>query len=235
MRKQPSPALTFEGSPTLANALDKHAMKSQWDWRNVHLTLLLSVVLMSSLSMWFLDKRLVAFFQQSPHSHRQVWEFITQAGVSTAYIVTSLILFVFFQWIHKRELWANKALLVFLSVTLGGLFNAVLKFLFGRYRPKALLEEGLYGFTFFKTEYIHTSFPSGHANTAAALVVALCLIFPRYRLIFLSLALLVIMSRVALCIHFLSDVIWGAYVGGVTALWVSSQMDRRGFVHRGSS
>ncbi len=200
---------------------------------NLHTPLFILVAVSSLLSIWFLDKRLVQVFQQIPESWRQIFEFITKAGVSTGYIVTSLMLFVFFQWIHKRRLWANKALLVFLSVTLAGVFNAFLKFLFGRYRPKALLEEGLYGFTFFETGYLQTSFPSGHANTAAAAMVALCLIFPRYRLIFLGLAFLIIASRVVLCVHFLSDVIWGAYLGGMIAFWLSNQMEQRGFPCKG--
>ncbi len=202
--------------------------------RSAHVFLFFAVVVFSLISIVFLDRRLVLFFQQAPGQLLQVFEVITRAGISTGYIVGSALLFVFFQWVRRRRVPANQALLIFMSVSLAGVINAVLKFFFGRYRPKAFLEQGLYGFTFFKTEYLATSFPSGHANTVGAVMLGLCLICPRYRAVFLGVAFCVILSRMILCAHYLSDVVLGVYIGAMTALWLSSQMDRRGLVYRPS-
>ncbi len=207
-------------------------MSTECMWKRSHLYFFLLLTGFSLLSILFMDRKLLLLFQQLPGYAAQTFEIITKAGVSTAYIVGSAVLFVLFQWILKKKHLANKALLVLLSVSVAGVLNAFFKFLFGRYRPKAFLEEGLYGFTFFKTDYIFTSFPSGHSNTAAALMVALCLLFPRCRLLFLGIALLIILSRLALCAHYLSDVLWGAYLGCMTTLWLSAQMEQRGLHHK---
>ncbi len=210
-------------------------MNSQWVWKKSHLCFFLFLIVFSLLSIRFVDRQLLFALQQLPGSIVQIFEVITKAGVSTAYIVGSAALFVLFQWVLKKKHLANKALLVLLSVSMAGAINAFFKFFFGRYRPKALVEEGLYGFTFFKADYIFNSFPSGHSNTAAAAMVALSLIFPRYRFLFLAFAFLIIFSRLALGVHYLSDVVWGAYLGGMTALWLSTRMEQQGLHHRPSS
>ena len=67
----------------------------------------------------------------------------------------------------------------------------------------------------------HDSFPSGHATTICSLALALSLLYPRLRWIWIVIALLVSMSRVVIGAHYVSDVIMGAYVGIFTAflLW----------------
>ena len=66
--------------------------------------------------------------------------------------------------------------------------------------------------------YEQTSFPSGHATTIWACGVALAILFPRWRLLWYALAILVSMSRVIIGAHYLSDVLAGAYVAVMTVL-----------------
>lgn len=56
-------------------------------------------------------------------------------------------------------------------------------------------------------------FPSGHATLAFALFVALGVLLPRGRILFLVLATGVALSRVVMGEHFLSDVVAGAGIG----------------------
>jgi membrane-associated phospholipid phosphatase len=49
-----------------------------------------------------------------------------------------------------------------------------------------------------------------------ALLLAVYFMYPRYPLVFALIALLVIASRVILCAHFLSDVLFGGYLALVT-------------------
>jgi membrane-associated phospholipid phosphatase len=57
------------------------------------------------------------------------------------------------------------------------------------------------------------SFPSGHAATAAGLAVALAVLYPRGRWLFLGLAALAAFQRIEVQAHFASDVLAGAALG----------------------
>jgi membrane-associated phospholipid phosphatase len=57
------------------------------------------------------------------------------------------------------------------------------------------------------------SFPSGHAATAAGLAVALAVLYPRGRWLFLALAALAAFQRIEVQAHFASDVLAGAALG----------------------
>jgi undecaprenyl-diphosphatase len=74
------------------------------------------------------------------------------------------------------------------------------------------------------------SFPSGHAQTAFAAAVYLALLFPRGAAAFLALAALVGLSRIALGVHYPSDVIAGAVIGGafsIAAFQIAKRIERR--------
>ena len=74
------------------------------------------------------------------------------------------------------------------------------------------------------------SFPSGHAQTAFAAATYLALLFPRGAVLFLALAALVGLSRIALGVHYPSDVIVGALVGAafsILAFQIARRMERR--------
>jgi len=60
--------------------------------------------------------------------------------------------------------------------------------------------------------------PSGHAAGAFAAAVAVGLVHPRLRWPLIALAALIALSRVWLGVHYLSDVLVGAALGGAVAL-----------------
>jgi undecaprenyl-diphosphatase len=62
------------------------------------------------------------------------------------------------------------------------------------------------------------SFPSGHAQTAFGAALYLALLFPRGAAAFLALAALVGLSRIALGVHYPSDVIAGALAGSALSI-----------------
>lgn len=186
------------------------------------------ILLSAVCSYVFFDKSVAFSLRSLPDTLDRLMEVLTMAGLSTPYLVMSACLFLLYRFVRKQKIPANRALFVFLSVSSAGIVNLVLKFVMGRYRPRAFLESGLYGFSFFQTEYISTSFPSGHANTAGALMACLALLFPRYRVFFLGGALLIAFTRVALCAHFLSDALCGVYLGGLVTVWVGLEMEKRG-------
>ena len=123
---------------------------------------------------------------------------------------------------------ARSALFMLCALTAAGLVNTVLKWCFGRFRPRYLFDEGIYGFTPFAIDSGALSFPSGHSQTIWTVATALLLVLPRYDLAYLAVAVIVSASRVVITVHYLSDVIMGAYVGIAMTLLV-----HRWFLQRG--
>ncbi len=117
-------------------------------------------------------------------------------------------------WFYKRG-GRSKAGVVIAAPAIGGLLSSVIKLAFGRARPAgaALLNERTY------------SFPSGHAATSAAVVVTLCYVLARERILSWPVAiliggavpLLVGLTRLYLNVHWTTDVVGGWTVGLLVA------------------
>jgi len=101
-------------------------------------------------------------------------------------------------------LWAAVAVIV-----AGGL-TAALKFLMRRSRPRERAG-------FYSTRYDYYSFPSGHATRVACLATVFSQQFPCWAIVFHALALFVALCRVALGLHYVSDVLAGLAVGFLTS------------------
>jgi undecaprenyl-diphosphatase len=106
------------------------------------------------------------------------------------------------------------AILIILAVSLADqTTSSILKPLFERLRPCHELEGvrllagcgGKYGF------------PSSHAANFFAAATLFSIFFPRYKIIYLVIALLVAYSRIYVGVHYPSDVIVGSFVGIVEA------------------
>lgn len=92
--------------------------------------------------------------------------------------------------------------------------KAVLQYAFGRVNPKLWLSRPeLAGFHWFPAAPASYGFPSGHMTVFTALAVVFCYIYPRYSKIYLTLLILLGTALVVSNYHFLSDVIFGAYLG----------------------
>lgn len=175
------------------------------------------ILLLGILSFFFIDRPLALFFHPLNHgAWRDFWKGVTLAGQSEWYLVSGLV---FSAWFHKRnKKKARAALFLFSTVAVSGLTADLFKFILGRARPKLFLNEGVYGFDVFHGHFEHawTSFPSGHSATALSVALTLSLLLPRFRVPLLIGAALVLASRIILCQHYLSDVIAGSLLGGMT-------------------
>jgi membrane-associated phospholipid phosphatase len=113
---------------------------------------------------------------------------------------------------------------VFIAVGLPGLIDTIVKRWIGRVRPSAL---GPFAYEPFSWRPEFASFPSGHATTAFAALVAIGAVLPRLRPLLWTYALLIAASRIAVVAHYPSDVMGGAAFGAFGALWVRDWFARR--------
>jgi len=189
------------------------------------------IVVLFCVSGYFFFDLPIAKYCNSVFSNnkiRRIFKDISKLGIATFYLIFSAIIFLFFRFIRKRAIWSNQGLFVFLSISLSGVLILVIKFIFGRYRPKMFFQEQLYGFEFFQLKGKITSFPSGHASTIAALMLSLYFISPKYRVIYFIIAFVVVISRVLVCHHFLTDVVVGSYVAVMITLCLKQFLDKSG-------
>ena len=117
------------------------------------------------------------------------------------------------------------------SVAISVFMKDALKFMFGRYWPNtwsnnnpSLLHDHAYGFHYFHSGVAYQSFPSGHTTIVVAAATAIWLTYPRgpWRWLALVGALAVIIGLLAENYHFLGDCIAGAWVGAITAIYVTA-------------
>jgi len=117
---------------------------------------------------------------------------------------------------------------LFLAIGVPGLFVAIVKRLIGRARPYVGNPDDPFIYRPFVWAPEYASMPSGHATTAASAAIAIGALWPSSRAVMWFYALVIMVSRVVVLAHHPSDVIAGALVGAVGALWL-----RRAFAARG--
>lgn len=122
-------------------------------------------------------------------------------------------------FIYKSRTWKIKFLVLVSVFTLNTLITQACKHLIDRERP---------GYCFNEIDRIVAgggpSFPSGHSSEVASLAISMMLLFPTQRRVksLLFWAFLIGYSRIALGVHYPSDVIAGLVIGGVIGWSVST-------------
>lgn len=109
---------------------------------------------------------------------------------------------------------------LFLSVLVPVLAGEVLKVAIGRGRPFVGGEANAFHFSHFHGSEAYQSLPSGHAITAFALAFAVSALWPQLRIVMFVYAVIIAMTRLVLLAHHPSDVVAGALVGIMGAMFV---------------
>lgn len=191
----------------------------------------LASLLLAGLSMLFADRAMASWVEHLDPAVRALFGRISVIGLSTGYLIGSALAALACLAVARLSLtldqeqrWRSYAmvpLFLFCSIAAAGLTADLIKSLVGRFRPKLFFRDGAYGFDFLHFQADYLSFPSGHAATAFALATALTLLWPRHVAAYVLLALLVGASRVLSNAHWLSDVVGGALIGILMALYVA--------------
>jgi membrane-associated phospholipid phosphatase len=179
-------------------------------------------------SYYYLDIRIAYYCNSIGPPVKNIFKYITGFGKSTWYLVGSVLFFLYFKFVRINKKLSSRSIFIFLTIAISGVITDIIKYILGRYRPEALFQQDLYGFICFQHSHSMTSFPSGHANTITAIMFSLYLIYPRYWLAFLLVALLIMASRIVICAHYLSDVLFGSYLAILTTLYIRDVFVRKG-------
>lgn len=120
---------------------------------------------------------------------------------------------------------------LFVAIGLPGLFSSIVKNMIGRARPGVPGRIDPFVFDPFHWTPAYAGMPSGHATTAFAVLAAVATLWPRWRTVALIYAVVIMISRIVVQAHFVSDTLLGAVVGvvGVVLIrrWFAAQ--RLGF------
>lgn len=108
---------------------------------------------------------------------------------------------------------------VFLAVLLPVLAGEVIKGIVGRGRPFVGGVANPFNYSLFAWSETYASFPSGHAVASAALAFAVSAMWPRARPVMIIYVIAICLSRLVLLAHHPSDVVAGALVGIVGAMF----------------
>lgn len=147
----------------------------------------------------------------------------TMAGVGLVQTGVSL-LFVLVGLIGDRAGWRQAGYAGLAAFALSGLAVQAAKMVWSRPRP--LLQ--LYDVRFVDGPLFANSFPSGHAMTSFAVMVACSMFVPRLRYPLIGAAAACAVSRVYLGVHFPLDVVFGSFVGVLIGS-ASARLVRAGF------
>lgn len=197
------------------------------------------VVLFCLLSIWAIDRPLALLLKRSVGGDVQgFFRVVTHLGEAQLYLIPAGLLWVGLMVAAMRgkaeaarERWRRLSFtpaFLFLSIALSGLVSNAIKISLGRMRPRYLFESGAYGFEPFNTQWAMNSFPSGHSQAAFAAMTALMVIFPRYDVFWVAIAVLVAMSRVVITVHYLSDAVAGSYLAVMVTILLARAFRARG-------
>jgi membrane-associated phospholipid phosphatase len=124
---------------------------------------------------------------------------------------------------------------LFVAVLVPVLIGEAIKWSVGRGRPFVGGDANVFNFSHFAGTAAYSSFPSGHAITAAALAFGVSALWPKARPAMVVYVLVILATRLVLLAHHPSDVVAGALVGVIGAMlvryWFAAR--RLGFaIHR---
>jgi membrane-associated phospholipid phosphatase len=208
-----------------------HSRRAEAARRSARHVLLLAAIVGAAIValMYALDAREIAWMP--PRGSAGLWpvRILTDFGKSAyvLWLLAAMLLAVALvapplRTISRTSLLAfgTRLQFLFLSVLVPVLAGELIKWAVGRGRPFVGGEANVFNFAHFAGTEAYASFPSGHAITAFALAFAVSSLWPRARLAMIVYAIVIAISRLVLLAHHPSDVVAGALIGVIGAMFV---------------
>lgn len=172
-----------------------------------------SFVSLAILSYFYIDKPLAQYFNiYHLRDAVPILNIITNIGLLKIYLFLLPTLALLFAYVFHRKDWSIKILTLLIFILYSSVIASCLKLTLGRARPVLLFDTQTFGFFGWSLDSYYHSFPSGHTTTIVALALGLIILFPRYCWLFVVVGLTVMVSRILLTYHYLSDVLVSCYL-----------------------
>src|SRR3989339_395493 len=178
-------------------------------------------------SYFFLDQP-IALWADSCHFFKHpLLKLMTKIAEGISLLFLCFFFMIFSQDLVKPKTYRHISLCIiglFLPVTV--LFKDCLKIFFGRYWPVTWIENNPsfigsqeYGFHWFHRGLAYESFPSGHATITFYVMSVLWILIPKMRPLAVIFCFMQGVSLIAMNYHFLGDVLSGAFLGSICAIF----------------
>jgi membrane-associated phospholipid phosphatase len=165
------------------------------------------------LSFLFVDRPLATYFHQLDfRTNLHVLNLLTILGKDIIYLALFFFAALYFRYIRTNSVNEAKSWYLLACIITANLVCLVIKVTLGRARPDLLFSNDAFGFYWFKLSGQYWSLPSGHTTTVISLAAGFGVLFPKYFYTFLVLAFLIVLTRVLLYYHYLSDVMSAFYI-----------------------
>ena len=165
-----------------------------------------------------LDEEINSAFKNNRSIYTEKLMDIFEPFGNGAFTVPALATVYFLSHFHENEKAKRTALIATESFLITGLYTTVLKYSFGRHRPRT--GNSSTSFDGFSTNRNENSFPSGHTSTAFAIATVIANEYektPYIKPISYGIATLTGLSRINYEAHWASDVFLGAALGYFTS------------------
>lgn len=146
------------------------------------------------------------------------------ASAHWTYLALLCLIFMVIAYVIDDRSIARNWLFVATCILLTQLIGFSFKFLLARYRPIEWFNHGLYGLHFFSRQHDWNSTPSGHTLSTVAGCLALSKLFKQCVLTWLLIVLAIVvgLTRIIVTAHYLSDVLFGAYLALLVVVWLNA-------------
>ena len=196
---------------------------------------LLMVLLIDFSLVVYADSMIATFLAADPFHLQAVSEVLTGFGDAIVYFVLAIAGTVICYTRRKNpawRLWYFRFLFALTGLLSAGLMVRILKFMIGRQRPHISPAHDAMVFDPFNTHWHYHSFPSGHAQVCFTVATILSLLHPKGTWFYVLLALTMTLTRPLIGVHFISDIVTGAWVGVIGVLWAAMLWDQKFWFQR---
>ncbi len=171
----------------------------------------------------YLDRAIMLYLNAFKSFHSEIHSFLITLDpvVNILYygFVVLVVIFVIGGRFLKRDLWR----ILITGVIVTGMAVQI-KHLIGRARPKLGYDAVFTGPSF---KYVYSSFPSEHTAFVFMLTSILSNYYPKYRILFYSLATWIGFERIEDSAHFPSDVLAGALLGLIIGRFLIYKIEKQ--------